>query len=209
MKRFVRPGLFAPLFRLARLLPLAFILCSALFFAPARAEAPSPAPVVQESPASASEGFEWKDYQDPALERNEGNPVTNTLGFLLKFGLVVGLIYGVAWLYKKGLIPKGLLAVRPGAGTATGRSGMRVIDSVPLRGAQSLHVVEVGDRVLVVGSNGRETLVKLTEWANKRKRFEALVDDASEGEPELEESDFSEELESTLRRVINREGGSL
>jgi len=209
MKRSVPAGLFAPFFRLARLLPLALILCSALFFAPARAEEASPAPVVQESQASASESFEWKDYQDPALERNEGNPVVNTLSFLIKFGLVVGLIYGVAWLYKKGMIPQGLLPGRPGAGTATGRSGMRVIDSVPLRGAQSLHVVEVGDRVLVVGSNGRETLVKLTEWTGKRPRFDSLIDEASMGAPEPEASDFSEELESTLRRVIQRDGGSL
>lgn len=194
--------------RFARFLPLVLILCSVLFLAPARAEEASPVAGVLESAATASEGFEWKDYQDPALDRAEPNPLVNTLGFLIKFGLVVGLIYGVAWLYKKGVIPKGLLAVRPGAGAATGRSGMRVIDSVPLRGAQSLHVVEVGDRVLVVGSNGRETLVKLTEWSGKRPRFEALIDEASTVEPEPDASTFSEELESTLRRVIQREGGS-
>lgn len=201
------PRSFSLLARLARIVPLALILCSALFLAPVHAEEPSPTPVVQASVASASEGFEWKDYQDPALERNEGNPLVNTLGFLVKFGLVVGLIFGVAWLYKKGLIPKGLLAVRPGAGTATGRSGMRVIDSVPLRGAQSLHVVEVGDRVLVLGSNGKETLVKLTEWTGKRPRFDAVIDEAA-APAEPEASDFSSELESTLRRVIEREGGA-
>lgn len=193
--------------RLPRYLPLALVLCSALFLAPESALAADPTPGLQA--ATASEGFEWRDYQDPALERSEPNLLVNTVSFLLKFGLVVGLIYGVAWLYKKGLIPKGLLAVRPGAGTATGRSGMRVIDSVALRGAQSLHVVEVGDRVLVVGSNGRETLVKLTEWSGKRPRFEALVDEASTQDVEPDASAFSDELESTLRRVIQREGGPL
>lgn len=192
--------------RLARLLPLVLILCSTVFMS--QAFAADPGPLVADPAATASEGFEWRDYQDPALERSEGNPLVNTLGFLIKFGLVVGLIYGLAWLYKKGLIPKGLLAMRPGVGPATGQGGMRVIDSVPLRGSQSLHVVEVGDRVLVVGSNGRETLVKLTEWTGKRPRFEALVDEVSTGASEPEASPFSEELETTLRRVIQREGGA-
>lgn len=206
MKRSV-PFSLTSLSRLARLLSFALILCSALYLAPVHAAEATPVPSAQESTATSSEGFEWKDYQDPGLNRSEGNPLVNTLSFLIKFGMVVGLIYGVAWLYKKGMIPKGLLPVGPGAGTATGRSGMRVIDSVPLRGAQSLHVVEVGDRVLVVGSNGRETLVKLTEWSGKRPRFDTLIDGASSGEPEPEVSDFSSELESTLRRVIRQEGG--
>ncbi len=205
MRRSFRSQLLPSLFRLARLLPLVLILCSTVFMASALAADPSPSPL-QEA-ASASEGFEWRDYQDPGLERSEGNPLVNTLSFMLKFGLVVGLIYGVAWLYKKGLIPKNLLAVRPGMGPVTGRGAMRVIDSIPLRGSQSLHVVEVGDRVLVVGSNGRETLVKLTEWTGKRPRFDSLLDGVESGEPEPEVSTFSEELESTLRRVIQREGG--
>lgn len=190
--------------RALRILLVALILCFGASFGAHAQEASASSTVASES----AEGFSWQDYQDPALKRPEENPVSNALGIVVKLGLVIGMIYGVAWLYKRGVIPKGLLQGRSGPGT--GRAGLRVVDSLALKGTQSLHVVEVGDRVLVLGSNGRETLVKLTEWplsAPALGGFEAAVDHARQG-PEFP-SDFSDELESTLRQVIRPEGGTL
>ncbi|MNY43176.1 hypothetical protein D3C86_1781140 [compost metagenome] len=82
---------------------------------------------------------------------------------------------------------------------------MRVLESMPLKGGQSLHLVQVGGRYLVVGSNGRETLVKLTEWeaATGGARFEAVVDQVEDDAG----GDFSDALESSLRQVIRRPKG--
>lgn len=192
------------LFRGMRILVLALILCFSASFGAHAQEASASSSMATES----AEGFAWQDYQDPALKRPEDNPVANALGVLAKLGLVIGMIYGVAWLYKRGMIPKGLL--QGGSSAGTGRAGLRVVDSLALKGTQSLHVVEVGDRVLVLGSNGRETLVKLTEWplsAPPLRGFEAAIDQAREA-PEVP-SDFSDELESTLRQVIRPERGAL
>lgn len=159
------------------------------------------APCSAADPASSSvsaEGFDWQDYQDPGPRRPAENPLASTVGFLLKFGAVVGLIYGVAWLYRRGVIPKSFLLNSPmGPGTS-----FKVLDSIPLRGTQSLHLVEVGDRVIVVGSNGRETLVKLTEWGRGR-RFDTALDQAEAPS----ESDFTSELESTIQQITRPERG--
>lgn len=196
----------APSFRrffASLLLVLALWAGTGLAPAEARREAPQATSVAAGAAASESksaEGFDWKDYEDPGLRRDEGNPIANALGFLFKFGLVVGLIYGVAWLYKRGVIPKLAVASR---GLGSTGSGLKVIESMPLKGGQSLHLVRAGDRYLVVGSNGRETLVKLTEWEAGAQRFEALIDRV-EDEPA---GDFSDALESTLRQVIRQPKG--
>jgi flagellar biogenesis protein FliO len=192
--------------RFLRILAVALILCFSASFSPARAD---PAPASSSVATDSSEGFTWQDYQDPAQKRPDDNPVANALGFVVKFGLVIGMIYGVAWLYKRGIIPKGLLSANglvPGAG----RKGLRVLESLPLKGTQSLHLVEVGDRVLVVGSNGRETLVKLSEWkaGESPRSFEATFERVEQGQLEgLDE--FSDELESSLRQVIRPDRRSL
>lgn len=151
--------------------------------------------------SSSAEGYFLPEYQDPSTQPREEHPVANAVGFLLKFAGVLGLIYGVAWMYQKGLIPKTWLpgGARPQGG---GRRGLRVLDAIPLKGAQSVHLVEVGDRILVVGSNGKETMVKLAEFDAARgpEAFGRALERA-EG---LEE-DFSGALDSTLRQVIDRE----
>lgn len=173
---------------LGKLLAIA-MLCLIPFALPVRAETPVP-PVSSES----AEGFNWQDYQEPPVKRAEENPFISGLSFLLKFGAVVGMIYGTAWLYRRGLISRGSLATSP-------ETGLRVIESVPLRGAQTLHVVEIGHRTLVVGSNGKETMVKLAEWEGPAPRFATAMEDAVTGEPEP----FSRALDETLRRVSRQE----
>jgi flagellar biogenesis protein FliO len=184
------------LFRTFKLLLLVLGLTMALG-ASAWAQAPSAAPDASQS----AEGYFLPDYQDPATHRNDDNWVGSAVNVLLKLGLVVGLIYGVAFLYRRGLVPKGLIA----SGNLSAE-GMRVVGQIPLKGAQSLIMVEVGDRRLVVGSNGRETLVKLAEWGHTPKlseddKFEALFERVSRGEV-AEEDAFSTDLERTLRQVI-------
>lgn len=136
-----------------------------------------------------AEGFNWRDYEEPQVKRDE-NPLVSGLSFLLKFGAVVGLIYGTAWFYRRTMGTRGLQSQQE-------TSGMRVLESMPLRGAQTLHVVQVGQRTLVVGSNGRDTLVKLAEWEGHAPRFEAAIAEAETLEPEP----FSRALDETLRRI--------
>lgn len=150
------------------------------------------------SPSTASEDFAWQDYQDPALERRASNPVADTASFLLKLGAVIGLIYGLAWLYRKGMLPRTWVG---GGAPIDGARRLRVLETLSLRGGQSLHVVEAGDRLLVLGSNGKETLVKLAELPP------GGFDLALQGE-ETTERFFSDELDSTIRKVVRPERGA-
>lgn len=160
-------------------------------------------PVAAQEPVAtqaATEDFAWQDYRDPATDRPQGNPIADGVGFVLKLGLVIGLIYGVAYLYRKGLLPRTLVG---GVGfSADGGTRLKLLETMPLRGAQSLHVVEVGDRLLVLGSNGKETLVKLAELP--RGGFDRVVQEA-----EGAERFFSDELDSTIRRVMRPGGGTV
>ena len=184
---------------LGRVLAIALLCCAPLAW-PAMAHAEPVVATTSATMASAAsdsteqtgsdaEGFHWQDYQDPQVHHDE-NPLVGGLVFLLKFGVVIGLIYATAWFYRRGMIPKGL----PGASNET---ALRVIGSVPLRGAQTLHIVEIGRRTLVVGSNGKETLVKLAEWEEKPPLFDTHLDEAENGAPEP----FSSALDETLRRL--------
>ncbi|MNX94280.1 Flagellar biosynthesis protein, FliO [compost metagenome] len=190
--------------RLFAALLIGFALWGAAGHAPAEAkrQAPRVEATAAATESESPEGFAWKDYEDPGAKRDEGNPIANAVGFLFKFGLVIGLIYGTAWLYKRGVIPKLATAARGLSATGT---GLKVLESIPLKGAQSLHLVQAGDRYLVVGSNGRETMVKLTEWeaGTGPARFEALVERAEDEGA----GDFSDALESSLRQVIRRPKG--
>ena len=149
---------------------------------------------------SSDGGFEWRDYQDPGEDRNEPGPLQNALGIVFRLGIVVGLVYGAAFLVKRGIIPRNLLER---LSLNSGDRGFRTLAMVPLRGNQTLHLVEVGDRILVVGSDGKETLVKLAEWsadqgADTFKKW--LQEDGAS-------PDFADEVEDTLRRLTRPQDG--
>lgn len=151
--------------------------------------------------ATASDGgFEWRDYQDPGENQDEPGPLQNALGIVLRLGIVVGLVYGAAFLVKKGVIPRNWLER---LSINAGERGFRTLAMLPLRGNQTLHLVEVGDRILVVGTDGKETLVKLAEWsadlgAETFKKW--LQEDGTS-------PDFAVEVEDTLRRMTRPQDG--
>ncbi|MCK9247693.1 MAG: flagellar biosynthetic protein FliO [Solirubrobacteraceae bacterium] len=66
--------------------------------------------------------------------------------------VVVAVIYGVTWVLKR----------MKGAGT-TGEGPLRTVASVPLQGGGALHLVHVGDEVLLVGS-GSDGATTLRGW---------------------------------------------
>jgi hypothetical protein len=152
-----------------------------------------------EATASA-EAFEWRDYQDPAEDRPEPGPLENALGILLRLGVVVGLAYGAAYLVKKGFIPRAWLERLSLNG---GERGFRALASLPLRGNQTLHLVELGDRIVVVGSDGKDMLVKLAEWSAEQgsETFKKWLVDGGEN------PDFADEVEDTLRRLVRPQDG--
>lgn len=152
--------------------------------------------------SATSDTFFLPEYQDPATERPSATG--NALGFLVKFAGVIGLIYGVFWIYKRMGGP-----ALAGAPAATGDTGLRVrtLGSAHLRGAQTVHLVSVGDRVWVVGSNGKDLMVPLGELSPEQGKqvFEAHMAKA-ETSPEPSEG-FEALVDATLRQVMFRNKG--
>ena len=160
---------------------------------------PTMTDVSQEATAS-SDRFEWLDYQDPADGSRDPGPLENALTLLLRLGIVVGLAYGAAFLVKKGIIPRNWL---DRLSVNSGDRGFRTLAMLPLRGNQTLHLVEVGDRILVLGSDGKNTLVKLSEWSSEHGA-ESFRKWLTEAEPA---PDFADEVEDTLRRLVRPTDG--
>ncbi len=168
----------------------------------------SPEPSVPEAATAEAAGAATGDtyflpeYQDPATERPSA--AGNALGFLVKFAGVICLIYGVFWVYKRMGGP-----ALTGAAPAAGASGLRVraLGSAHLRGAQTVHLVSVGDRVWVVGSNGKDLMVPLGELSPEqgKEAFEAHMAQA-ETEGDAPEG-FDALVDATLRQVMIRKNG--
>lgn len=179
---------------------LLFVLLLALGAAPSVAQtsdepsAAVPASTAPSSVAATPDTFFLPEYQDPASE----TPSTagNVLGFVVKFGAVLGLIYGVFWLYRRMGGP-----AAPGFSGTSPDTGMRVktLGSTHLRGTQTVHLVGVGDRVWVVGSNGKDLLVPLGELTapESKQAFSSHLSQA-----ETAQEGFDALVDSTLRQVI-------
>ena len=169
---------------------------------PSFAQTSSEPSVPEASVAATGDTFFLPEYQDPAAE--QPSSAGNALGFLIKFAGVIGLIYGVFWVYKRmGGPALGGMPAAPGA------SGLRIraLGSAHLRGAQTVHLVSVGDRVWVVGSNGKDLLVPLGELSPEqgKEAFEAHLAQAEAG-GEAHEG-FDALVDATLRQVMIRKNG--
>ena len=182
-------------------LPLVALLL-ALGVTPSFAQPPEGPSLPEASVAASGDTFFLPEYQDPATERPSS--AGNALGFLIKFAGVIGLIYGVFWVYKRMGGP-----ALAGAVNASGASGLRIraLGSAHLRGAQTVHLVSVGDRVWVVGSNGKDMLVPLGELTPEQGKevFEAHLAQAEAG-GETHEG-FDTLVDATLRQVMIRKNG--
>lgn len=162
--------------------------------APSLAQTPS-----ESSNAASADTFFLPEYQDPANE--QPSSAGNALGFLVKFGGVIGLIYGVFWVYRR--LGGPALA---GSTGAVGGSGpkIRTLGSTHLRGGQTVHLVSVGDRVWVVGSNGKDMLVPLGELTPEQGK---AAFDAHVAQAETAGEGFDALVDSTLRQVMVRKNG--
>lgn len=168
---------------------LLFVLLLALGASPSVAQVSA-----EPSAAASADAFFLPEYQDPATESPAA--ANNVLGFVFKFGAVIGLIYGVFWLYRRMGGPAA--AGFPGTAPA-GDLRVKALGSAHLRGAQTVHLVGVGDRVWVVGSNGKDLLVPLGELSVEegKQAFASYLSQA-----ETEQEGFDALVDSTLRQVM-------
>lgn len=178
---------------------LLLALLAVLGASPSVAQTSHESPVSEPVATASEEAFFLPEYQDPATERPSS--AGNALGFLVKFAGVIGLIYGVFWVYRRMGGP-----ALTGANTSTAGTGLklRTLGSTHLRGAQTVHLVSVGDRVWVVGSNGKDLLVPLGELSPEagKEAFEAHMAQA-----ETEGEGFDALVDATLRQVMIRKNG--
>ncbi len=104
-------------------------------------------------PGATGDGFVWRDYQEPPAPQPQ--PLwLQAFWFLVKLGFVLGLAYGSLLLYKRML----------GTRAPIGFGRIQVLETTRLAGTQSLYLVQVGEQIMLLGSNGAGVLVKLSEW---------------------------------------------
>lgn len=139
-------------------------------------------------PSPSPSGYLFDDYRDPALD--QGAPLWQTiLGMGFKLILVLGILAACYWFLQRYLARQSLLGVSTG-------SRMRVLESMPLVGSQTIHLVAVKDRVLMLASNGQGMVEKLAEFAEEEVSFQELMDLAENPQP----------IEASLRRIVIPEG---
>lgn len=104
-------------------------------------------------PGATGDGFVWRDYQEPTAPQPQ--PLwLQAFWFVVKLGFVLGLAYASLLMYKRML----------GTRAPIGFGRIRVLESTRLAGTQSLYMVQVGEQIMLLGSNGAGVLVKLSEW---------------------------------------------
>ncbi|MBI6545835.1 MAG: flagellar biosynthetic protein FliO [Cyanobacteria bacterium NC_groundwater_1444_Ag_S-0.65um_54_12] len=144
---------------------------------------------------SDSGAFVWKDYQDPQGQDNKAEPLWQAgLWFIFKLLVVLGMIYLFFGIYRR------MMATR----SSLTKGHIRVIESARLSGTQNLHLVQVGDAILLIGSNGAGLLSRLAEWpANKVTTPQGPVTFGSQLAAATERSDdFAGVVESSIKQVV-------
>lgn len=106
-----------------------------------QATAPGPPPAA--TPAAGADAA-LPDYRAFATTPAEPPWWLVLSGLTLKLGLVLLLIYATVWLLRRYL-------GRP-AGAPAATSALRLVQSLPLGQQQQIHLIEIGDRLLVVGA---------------------------------------------------------
>jgi len=84
--------------------------------------------------------------------------------------LISAMIWGLVWVLKRYGAKGGLLAALAGMRSSSGRGSMRILETLPLAQGRALHLIEIGEKVVIVGATPQSvTLV-------------AVIDDAAEVE---------------------------
>lgn len=129
--------------------PAASVLASV---APSSAASVAPSAAPSTAPADSGSSF-LTAYQDPQAEPAPNGLVT-ILSLLFKLGLVIALIYATVWVLR-------FLNHRT-ANTFTGQQSVSVLETTRLGPNREIYVVEVANKVLVLGATGT-ALSLLTE----------------------------------------------
>lgn len=146
-----------------------------------------------QAPGATGDGFVWRDYEEPTVGPSE--PLwQQALWFLLKLGFVIGLAYASLLMYKRML----------GTRAPLGFGRIRVLENTRLAGTQSLYMVQVGDQIMLLGSNGAGLLVKLSEWPADQPpppQDEAVFGRAV-NQAAARGDDFDTVIESSLKQAV-------
>lgn len=145
--------------------------------------------------ASVSDDFALPEYRDPGVAAPVEQPLWQAaLWFLIKLGFVIGLIYGTLFFYKR------LLGTR--APLALGR--VRVLETTRLAGTQSLFLVQAGEQIMLIGSNGAGLMVKLSEWpADAPPPIQSGMEFTRKvAQAEGRADDFQGIMESSIRQAV-------
>jgi flagellar protein FliO/FliZ len=110
-----------------------------------------------EGPPAPADGYYLRDYQEIAQTAPQQPWYSLTFDLVVKLGLVIGLIYLTMWALKRFVVGP---QARGGAPRLAGR--LEVLDTTHLAPNRTVYLVEVADRVLVLGAT-QSTLSTLAE----------------------------------------------
>lgn len=129
--------------------------------------AQEPAPEPAESPTGVATVDESTLLLDASPSEGGGASVSpfgiwDLLRMLLVLGAVIGVVYGVFYLLKRG-----------GRGKFVENDAIRIIGSQAMPGNKSMHLVEVGSQVFLVGSAGDS--VNLISEITDKETVDAMI----------------------------------
>ena len=134
------------------------------------------------------------------------------LHIVFYLAIVSAMVWGAVWLLKKYGARGGLLTILAGMRSSSGRGSLRMLESIVIAPGRSLHIVEVGRKILVIGATAQSVnlVSEITDEAEadaiRRQSFraspfaKALEDgEATYSEPPLAQGTVSAEPAGALR----------
>jgi flagellar biosynthetic protein FliO len=94
------------------------------------------------------------------------------LSVLFYLILLSAMIWGVVWLLKRYGGKSSILGALSGMRTSSGRGSMRILETLPMGQGRAIHLVQIGEKVLVVGATP-QSLTLIAEIADA-KEIEAI-----------------------------------
>ena len=140
-------------------------------------------------------GYYLRDYSEIASAPANAPWWSMTFDLVVKLGLVIGLIYLTMWALRTYVL--GPQARRRLGARLTGR--MDVLDTTQLAPNRTLYLVEVADRVLVLGATGTSlnTLAEIKE----AEAIDLLKKPAAPEEPVAEMKSFAEQFKALTEQT--------
>jgi flagellar biogenesis protein FliO len=119
------------------------------------------------------------DGKDEGRGYNTVDALWSGIRIILALAIVSAMVWGMVWLLKRYGGRYGLLTILAGMRSSSGRGSLRMLETMAIAPGRSLHIVEVGRKILVIGTTPQSVnlVAEVTDEAEadaiRRQSFKA------------------------------------